>query len=353
LPWIPDGKALVYPCSLRRTATRLASLFALAPLLASVPVQAQEAQDQAAARALFEDGRKLLHAGKYAEACSTLEAASKLYASPGILLNLGDCFDKLGRTASAWTEFGAAATVASRANRNDQVAEANRRQAEVEPKLARLTVHVATSVPGLSVSRDDVNLASGVWGNALPIDPGSHTIRAEATGYASWSTTVTVNTPGKTVTVEVPTLTELPHEAPPPVASEGAASSRAELPATPPPEPPPQSHVLDWALIGGGAAVLVAGGVIGGIGYSHAKTASDSVNTTNDEVTSQNQKYDSAKTLYDVGVIGVAAGGVALVTGVVLMTVVHRPHLAPSTGSIHPRPWVSANGGGFGLAGSW
>jgi hypothetical protein len=160
-----------------------------------------------------------------------------------------------------------------------------------------------------------------------------------------------VSTPGKGVTVEVPALTELPHPAPAPAAPEGATQA-STLPLTPAPEPVPQSHVVDWALIGGGAAVLVAGGVIGGLGYSHAKTASDSVNTTSDEVTAQGQKYDSAKTLYDVGIVGVAAGAAAVVVGVVLMTVVHRPR-TPSTGSVQPAPWVSANGGGFGLAGSW
>ena len=76
-----------------------------------------QAEDQAAARALFNEGRELLTAGRYAEACPKFEAARKLYASAGILLNLGDCYERLGRTASAWTEFGEAVSLARRTAR--------------------------------------------------------------------------------------------------------------------------------------------------------------------------------------------------------------------------------------------
>jgi len=135
-------------------------------VLASSPAYAQ-AQDQAAARVLFEDGRRLLKEGKYPEACQTLEAATKLYSSAGILLNLGDCYEKLGRTASAWTEFGEAVTVATRAHRNDQVSEAKRRQAALEPKLTKLAIRVSGPITGLTISRDETDIASAAWGEAI------------------------------------------------------------------------------------------------------------------------------------------------------------------------------------------
>lgn len=111
------GKTRNSQRSARRVLAGVAAAAALSTLLAA-PVARAQAQDQAAARALFEDGRRLLQNGKYEEACRRLEAASKLYASPGILLNLGDCYEKLGRSASAWTEFGEAAAVAARAQRS-------------------------------------------------------------------------------------------------------------------------------------------------------------------------------------------------------------------------------------------
>ena len=141
------------------TCNRFSSAIVLCLVLSSGFARAQPAEDQAAARSLFDEGRTLLKAGKYGGACPKLEAAAKLYSSPGILLNLGDCYEKSGRTASAWTEFGESAAAADRAGRSDQSAEAKRRQAAVEPRLSRLTVHVAHELPGLTVSRDGSDLA--------------------------------------------------------------------------------------------------------------------------------------------------------------------------------------------------
>ncbi|HLK41669.1 MAG TPA: PEGA domain-containing protein, partial [Polyangiaceae bacterium] len=274
--------------------------FALAAALgASVsfsrPALAQ-AEDQAAARSLFEEGRRLLKKGQYPEACEKLEAASKLYASSGILLNLGDCYDKLGKTASAWTEFGEAAATAARSRRNDQEGEARRRQAAEEPKLTRLKIHVATEVAGLAITRDGTPLASAAWGTAIPVDPGSHEIRAEAPGHESWSTSVTVSTQGQTVSVEVPELTvSPPSPAPPPQHDVESAAGSAGKPAeTSPTEA--RSRTLDWVLVGGGAAVGIAGGVLWGIGSSNSFAAKNE----NSEATNAKAKsdYSSAQTLF-------------------------------------------------------
>ena len=165
-----------------------------------------QAEDQAGARALFTDGKRLMKAGKYAEACPKLEAAQKLYSSAGILLNLGDCYEKIGRTASAWTRFGEAASVAARSNRPDDADEARRRQEALEPALVRLTIRVSSPVPGLVVSRDGVTLDEAIWGTTLPVDPGDHLVRAEAPGYEPWSTSVSITKRGDTTMVKVPKL---------------------------------------------------------------------------------------------------------------------------------------------------
>src|SRR5688572_27022649 len=94
-----------------------------AALTVTPPAHAQ-AENQAAARALFEEARDLAKAGNYSAACPKFEAANRLYASPGALLNLADCYEHLGRTASAWSQFGEAASVAERADRSDVAEEA-------------------------------------------------------------------------------------------------------------------------------------------------------------------------------------------------------------------------------------
>jgi tetratricopeptide (TPR) repeat protein len=346
-------------CSPRGDAARaLGSLVALCALLSSPAAQAQsqaqaQAQDQAAARALFEDGRRLLKKGQYEEACRTLEAASKLYASPGILLNLGDCFEKVGRTASAWTEFGEAVAVAARTRRNDQVAEAKRRQAAVEPTLTRLTIRVSSEVTGLVVTRDQTDLASAAWGEAIPVDPGTHEIRAEAPGHEPWSTSVVVSAPGQTVAVDVPALTvsPAPPPAPPPREPEAAGTGTAAVFVETPPARP-RSHTLDWALVGGGVVLGIAGGVLWDLEASRSQTLPRTASAK--DFDSVRSTYDTARTLYYAGIAGVAVGGATAITGALLMTVGRGGARAASTvGAIHASPWAASNGGGVELTGGW
>jgi len=323
--------------------------------LLAAPVAHAQAQDQAAARALFEEGRRLLNSGKYEQACRTLEAASKLYGSPGILLNLGDCYEKLGRSASAWTEFGEAAAVASRARRDDQVVEAKRRQAAVEPKLTRLTIRVTGDVTGISVTRDQTDLGSAAWGQPIPVDPGTHEIHAEAPGRQPW-TTVIVSTAGQTITVDVPVLAASPtppagpspvHVAEEPVSTTSAAGSLESAPARPP------SRVVDWVLVGGGVAVGAAGGVLWGLGSSRSSTASSADTTTKAKYQAATNDYNSAKTLFYVGIGGVAVGAAAATVGAVLMVAGHGRRRGPAMGAIEASPWVASGAGGVQVAGGF
>jgi hypothetical protein len=178
----------------------------IAALLASAPVARAQAEDEAAARVLFGEGRTLMKHGDYAQACPKLEAAKRLHPSAGVLLNLGDCYEHLGKTASAWTVFSEAVASAQRGRRAADEAEAKNRQNALEPKLVRIVVRVASPPPGLSVSRDDMALVAGAWNVAIPVDPGSHEIRAEAPGREPWHTSVDATAPGATVDVEVPAL---------------------------------------------------------------------------------------------------------------------------------------------------
>jgi hypothetical protein len=164
------------------------------------------------ARALFEEGRALRDAGRYDAACEKFEAASKRFVSAGVVLNLADCYAKVGRTASAWTSFRDAASIARQTQRADIEQAATRGASEIEPKLMRLTIHVPHDVPGLALRRDNIYLARVSWEAAIPVDPGTHEVRAEAPGHEPWSATATVSAPGDTVAIEVPELRPLAAE---------------------------------------------------------------------------------------------------------------------------------------------
>jgi hypothetical protein len=325
-------------CKFRRAGH--ASAVALA-VFAGAPFVFAQAEDQAAARSLFDDARQLAKEGHYAAACPKFDAASKLYPSAGILLNLADCYERIGKTASAWTEFGEAASVAARTHRADDASEARRRQATLEPALTRLTIRVAHEAPGLVVQRDGSPVARAVWGTAIPIDPGSYQVHAEAAGYEPWTTSVSASTPGQTVAVDVPDLhaSERPSTPASPPAAPLAQTTEAKTDGSKVVVVVPSSNVPGWTLVVVGAAVGLGAGALVIIEAGRSDDAPD------------RSTYNSAQTLWTVGIVGAIAGGVSLVGGVALLTFAHGDR-SPST-AVRASPWLGPGTGGLRLAGAW
>ncbi|MCL2451247.1 MAG: hypothetical protein FWD17_20060, partial [Polyangiaceae bacterium] len=58
---------------------------------------AQTASEEAAAEALFEQGRDLMLAGRVAEACPKFAESERLDPAPGTLLNLATCYERNGQ----------------------------------------------------------------------------------------------------------------------------------------------------------------------------------------------------------------------------------------------------------------
>ena len=187
---------------------------AAAAILGAAPARADDA---AGAEVLFQEARKLMEAGKYADACPKFAASEKLGPAVGTLLNLADCLQQNGQTASAWTRFVEAQNAAHRANRPDREKLARDRASALEPKLARMTITVADgATAGLEVKRDGVAIDAAAFGNAVPVDPGRHVVEASAPGKKKW--TVTVETIAAETVVRVPELDDAARDAPPPVA---------------------------------------------------------------------------------------------------------------------------------------
>lgn len=174
------------------------------------------AQASPAAEALFRDGRSLIKTGNLAAGCDKLAASEKIESSVGTLLNLGDCREKLGQTASAWAAFRKAEAMAKRAGDDTKrLGEARRRAQKLETELSSLVVQVGKSTPGIVIKRDGESIDAAAFNTPVPVDPGAHVIVAEAPGYKPFTTEVSIGK-GGTRYVVIPSLERIPETAPPP-----------------------------------------------------------------------------------------------------------------------------------------
>jgi hypothetical protein len=237
----------------RFAATAAACSLSLALTLPAPPAGAQSATDSATADSLFNEALALLANKKAAEACPKLEASQRLDPGIGTLLYLADCYQQMGRTASAWGTFREAAYLAKAAKDDrEEVAVENARN--LEPKLSYLTIQVSSS-PGvtLEIERDGQLMEDALWNTSIPVDPGAHTVKASAPGKKPWSTTVNVGEGPRQERVAVPALEDAPVVvAPVPMSA-------------PPPEPPHTASTqktVGWVLLGAGSAGLITGGVL-------------------------------------------------------------------------------------------
>ncbi len=181
------------------------ALAALVFCSAVAPRIALADEDAAAAESLFQEARRLSDAGNYREACPKFLASQKAGPGVGTLLNLGACYEKTGQIASAWARYKEAQSFAQRTNRPDREKTARERALKLEPRLPKLTI--TWKDPSVEVKRDDVPVDEGAVGSPVPVDPGSHTITARASGKKTWSKTVTF-TEAQNENVTIPPLEE-------------------------------------------------------------------------------------------------------------------------------------------------
>ncbi len=156
------------------------------------------------AERLFQLGVQRMDAGDFVAACPLLSQSQTADPSSGTLLNLGDCYEHLGRTASADQAFAEALELARATGRQDRVQVAELRRSRLAPQLRRLRVVSATAVPNVTISLDDKPVPSK--GKPFPVDPGTYRVRASAPGFDDFVGQVTAPAPGQTLNVSVPVL---------------------------------------------------------------------------------------------------------------------------------------------------
>src|SRR4051794_1429422 len=135
---------------------------------------AQTAADKAAADTLFSEGKRLIAAGDVETACAKFEASLTRLPQLGAQVALASCYEKLGKTASAWGAFRAAASAASKAHDEQRQRFADEHAAALEPNLSRLVIKTEPGyrIDRLEVKRDGIALTIAELDSPVPVDPG-------------------------------------------------------------------------------------------------------------------------------------------------------------------------------------
>lgn len=167
------------------------------------------AQAPSEADSLFAQGRELLERGQFGEACPKLAKSEKLAPAIGTLLNLGYCWEQVGRFRSAMDAYAEAEVLAKNSNDAKRAAFAKERFTAVEGRVMKVIVRVVPpEAPGLEVRRNGNVLLKTDYGQAIPVDPDEVEVTATAPGRVPWKGVVMSKGEGAVVTVFVPPLAD-------------------------------------------------------------------------------------------------------------------------------------------------
>jgi hypothetical protein len=302
------------------TPRRLSSLGLLAALLALTVSGSALAEpspgEKAAAEALFQKGVELMAVGKTAEACEKFDGSNQLDPALGTMLRLADCYERAGKTASAWALFQQAAATASSQGQLERNKIATERANSLQQRLSRLQLAVDTrsSKEGLQVKLNGKSIPQASWDAALPVDPGSQTIEVSAPGYITWKSSVEVAAGQSTANLEVPALKPEPQE----------SSTTKAAPVSVAPEPSSSGSTQKTAgfVIGGvGLAGLAVGGVFAFLAYDKNQQSMDQCRK-GDATACTPEGVQLRKDAQSSGTIATAAmiaGGALVATGITLL----------------------------------
>jgi hypothetical protein len=290
----------------------------------TLSVQATQ-PDPARAQQLFDEGRTLLIAGRFDEACPKFAESFELDPGGGTILNLAICHEKQGKTGTAWHEFRSALERAQRDGRTDRQRTASERLAELESTVPRLVFNLtndAQLVEGFALSVDGTTQRIVAFPATIVVDPGVHEIVVSAPGRQSYRTSVSA-APSQSTPVTLPALlsdeSKEPSKSSPEVKTGERPKAAPKLLASPQRES--RGSLNPGYVVGGvGVALLVAGGYFG-VRALNEKSSADDAGC--DDRTCPNQEakehFDSARTNAHFSTAGIGLGLAALGVGAYLV----------------------------------
>jgi tetratricopeptide (TPR) repeat protein len=325
------------------------------------------AQNAAQAEVLFKEGKELIGAQKYAEACQRLAASFKLDPQPNTELLQGLCYTKLGKTASAYNAFIDAASTLPKGGDAQKYA-ADQAKA-LEAQLLKVRVKFQPVIPpGMALHFDDETRTrdKDFADIDIALDPGEHDLFVTAPGKHDYSKHFKLDSSSSPHDVIVnmtdKTKEELDREH-----NTGGGQVIVEKPET------SWSTVKTLGMVGiivGGVAIL-AGGVsfiLTQVFQSNAVTRRNSSSNcpnltltppdvpSNYDLPCQDAiSYHQQALAAQSAAIGLlVAGGVVAIAGIVMFIVGGNVTKTPEKATkLRVLPWIGPQTAGLGLSGSF
>lgn len=318
-------------------------------LVALLASSAARASDPPAAQALLDQARRLSSEGRHAEACSKLETSNALDPGLGTQLLLADCWQRVGRTASAWALFRNVAAQAGALGQQARQRAASDRAAAIEPLLSKLAIATRETrrTAGVAIERDGAPIARDLWTEPLPVDPGWHVVKVSAPGKRAWETSVHVPPDGKIVTLEVPPLADMGvTQAMPPgpgVSGQGPNDKTGQGPRSESDNAGSGQRALGWFLLGVGAAAFGVGSYYGARSLADRNQSNAHCPDDRCDITGHTLRDDArnhARYALEIGGVGAAVA----FSGAVLVLSARAPHMSAS---------LAPTLGGMSVSGVW
>jgi hypothetical protein len=296
------------------------------------PARAQDAGPADADR-LFKHAVTLMKEDRCSDAIPELLQSQALDPSAATLLNLGTCYARLERKATAFKTYRRAAEQAAKENDEPMRERALQAMSILEPTLTKLQIVSPADAPQLSV-RVNGEVVSDYTGLPIPLDPGENLVEAAAPGHEPWRQNITAPNAAATLVVHVPELRLLEPPPAPPLATN-----------PPPPDHKPDLRVPAAAIGGAGIAAIIVGSVFG---FSAKSTYDDSAPYCNgNECTAPGITLrDNARDKATIATITVTSGLVATAAGIAMWIISGKGQPEPERQAV-VTGWSVPGGGGL------
>ena len=303
--------------------------------------------DKASAEALFNEGVSLVAGGKYAEGCRKFEGSQGLDPTLGTELRLGDCYERLGKTASAWATFKHAQGVARTQNQSEREELARQRVEALEPKLTHLSIDLeGAAPPGLVVQRNGSAVPLASLGVDIPVDPGEQTVTASAPDHERWQETLSVTADNGKRHLRIPELKKLPARRVAPSVTPAAAAAPASAQST--------VGIVTGAV---GIVSILAGGGLGLYAKKEGDRSKEDEFCPSDDhngcTAAGVELRDRARAFGTASTITFIAGAALLTTGIVLWSTAGSSAEHPEQARLELRASAAGDAFATALRGSW